>query len=130
MKSIKLTLRLELPKAKEACGKKQLPKRSVESKVREALEAIESDEDSYREWKFIVRVYNNLVDIEKRSPKAENLLEMIRPVIEEYGIGSSEDIHFEDGTQHSVNRDETGTPKKDSEYLLLDNRVTRKKNRK
>lgn len=57
---------------------------SVEDKVRDALECIESGYKSDVEWLMINRLYTSLQKA-KQSPRVRNLRKMIEPVMAKYG---------------------------------------------
>jgi hypothetical protein len=58
---------------------------SVEDKVREALECIDSGYESHVEWLMIGGLYKKLKQLARPSPRALNLIEMIEPVLAKYG---------------------------------------------
>lgn len=78
---MKLSISIEMPKMEEP--RKDKP--SLEEKVRDCLECIESNEDSRKEWEFIRTLNNKLMKKKRKGSRATNLLEMIAPVIEKYG---------------------------------------------
>lgn len=87
--SIKVMLELPMPApapvAPPPVEKKPEPKVSVEDKVREALECIDSGYESGVEWAMINRLYKDLCNLKKPSPRAENLKKMIEPVLAKFG---------------------------------------------
>lgn len=84
MSQIQLMLQMEVPST--ADQKEEKPKGpSVEDQVREALECIDSGHDSHVEWNMIRRLYRQLHDMKKKSPRVENLMKMIEPVLQKYG---------------------------------------------
>lgn len=58
---------------------------SLEEKVRECLECIESAEESRKQWEFIRNLHNKLMKKKRKGSRAHNLLKMMAPVIEKYG---------------------------------------------
>lgn len=88
--SIKLMLELPMPSAKppqppQPPQKKPEPRESIEDKVREALECIDSGYESAVEWSMINRIYSDLCKLKKPSPRATNLKKLIEPVLSKYG---------------------------------------------
>lgn len=64
------------------------PRLSVEDKVREALDLIESGHESSIEWRMISRLYRDLKAMsggKRKSPRVRNLIKMIEPVLAKYG---------------------------------------------
>lgn len=60
-------------------------KPSVEERVREAIECIESGHDSYMEWKLLNKLYASL-QVMKKTERTQSLIEMIEPVLSKYGM--------------------------------------------
>lgn len=87
--SVKLMLEIPMPtpapQKPVQRAEPQEQKASVEDKVREALDCIDSGHDSAVEWSMINRVYKDLMALKKPSPRAKNLMGMIEPVLEKYG---------------------------------------------
>lgn len=79
MSQINLLLSLDVPQHRS-----EKRKFSIEDEVREALDLIESGNDSHVEWNMIRRLYREIC---KRKPTARiaNLKEMIEPVLSKYG---------------------------------------------
>lgn len=62
--------------------------RTVEDRVREAIECIESGFDSQSDWSLLLRLYKALLSYKKEnraSDRMVNLMEMIHPVLAKYG---------------------------------------------
>lgn len=57
----------------------------VEDQVRDALECIESGYNSEKEWRMIRKLYQALVKMPRKSPRVQNLINMILPVVSRYG---------------------------------------------
>ena len=87
--SVKLMLEIPMPapapRAPVVKPEPVEPKASVEDKIREALDCIDSGHDSAVEWSMVNRVYRDLCALKKPSPRAKALKEMIEPVLEKYG---------------------------------------------
>lgn len=85
--SIKLMLELPMPTPAPVpvAPKKEEPEYSVEDKVREALECIDSGHESGVEWAMINRLYADLCKLKKPSKRALNLKKMIEPVLAKFG---------------------------------------------
>jgi hypothetical protein len=58
---------------------------SVEDRVRDALDCIDSGHNSNVEWVMINRLYKNLVQKRGKNKRIDNLLAMIEPVMAKYG---------------------------------------------
>ena len=82
---IKISVALEMPSPSAPVPEAPPAPTPIEDQVREALDCIESGEDSGREWAFINRTYKALTEMKKPSPRAKNLIEMIKPVLAHYG---------------------------------------------
>jgi len=86
--SIKVMLELPMPAPQPVQVKKpesKVEKVPVEDKVREALECIDSGYESGVEWAMINRLYRDLKKLKKPTPRAENLMKMIEPVLAKFG---------------------------------------------
>lgn len=87
--SVKLMLEIPMPSPAPqkpiAREEPEEQKASVEDKVREALDCIDSGNESAVEWSMVNRVYRDLKALKKPSPRAKNLMGMIEPVLEKYG---------------------------------------------
>lgn len=118
MKEIKLTVKLAMPEADpDGEPKHQSPRICVEDKVRDCLEKIEMNEDSYEEWEFIRRLNNKLMQKKKLGKRAKNLLEMISPTIEKHGPKTSKKV-ISKSEGHSATRPDGKSLKKSTAYLL------------
>ncbi len=61
-------------------------KKSVEDKVREAIELVESGYCSHVEWLMLNRLMTDLKKSkQKKSQRVQNLISMIEPVLSKYG---------------------------------------------
>jgi len=65
-------------------------KPSIEERVDEALELIDSDAESIAEWNFIKNLNNRLCKCKKLSPKAKKILEKIQPILHKHRDANSE----------------------------------------
>lgn len=81
---MKLSINIEMPNYQEDKKTKRNGP-TLEEKVRECLECIESNEDSMQEWEFIRRLNNKLMSKPKKGQRTRKLLEMMNPVISKYG---------------------------------------------
>lgn len=92
---MKLTILIEgaPPAPHPGTSKDQAPAApTIEQKVRDALECIESGHDSVVEWKMINGLYAVLRK-RKKTARVKNLLEMIEPTLSRYGLcGTSEEL--------------------------------------
>jgi len=66
--------------------------KSIEERVRECILAIESGEDSKREWELIKKLNNELMRHSRLSPRAKNVLRLIKPIIDKYGLMDSDKV--------------------------------------
>lgn len=83
MPKISISMSLEMPRRDSP---PTYTKRcSVEEKVREALELIDSGHDSRVEWEMIIRLYRTLRNTKKKTKRMVNLIQMIEPVLEKFG---------------------------------------------
>lgn len=80
---LKIMLNMEPPKA-GSCAYPQKEEKSIEEEVREALELIDSGHESYTEWKMINKLARELRT--RKDSRSKNLLSMIDPILEKYGI--------------------------------------------
>lgn len=85
---MKLLLKLEMPH--ETPHKEPVP--NLEDKVRQAIELVDSGYCSNVEWILLNKMYKQLCGM-KKTPRVENLIKMIEPVLAKYGYHkvSSED---------------------------------------
>lgn len=82
---VSITVALQMPEADSKITKPLAEKQPVEEQVREALDKIESGEDSHAEWLFINSVYKKLQGLKKPSKRAISIKKMIEPVLAHYG---------------------------------------------
>lgn len=59
--------------------------RSVEERVRDAVELIDTGYNSEVEWDMIRRLWNYLCACKQHTERQRRILEMIKPVMEKYG---------------------------------------------
>lgn len=86
--SIKVMLELPMPAPAPAPVAQKKPESTrvpLEDRVREALECIDSGHESGVEWAMINGLYRDLCKLKKPSPRAENIKEMIEPVLSKFG---------------------------------------------
>lgn len=69
----------------------QRPQVTVEDRVRDALDCIDSGYESPVEWRMVVRLFDYLLGKGKRSPREQNLVDMIQPILAKYGYYESPD---------------------------------------
>lgn len=80
---MKIKLLIEqTPPRREECRKK--PTLSVEEKVRDACDLIESGHDSREEWNLIRNINNHLMKKEHLNKRQANILLMIQEIIDKY----------------------------------------------
>jgi len=65
--------------------KREQPKKSLESEIRESIRLIESDVDSVIEWRALKLFYRDLLRIKKPNKRVQALIDMIKPVLNKYG---------------------------------------------
>lgn len=78
-------------------------RQSLEERVRECLDKIDSWDESRKEWEFIRTLNNKLQAKKKLGSRAKNLLKMIAPVIEKYGQRDPNGVT--DDARHSTSRE-------------------------
>lgn len=67
----------------------QQPHITVEERVRDALDCIDSGYESPVEWRMVCGLFQHLLKSGKRSPREQNLLDMIQPILAKYGYYES-----------------------------------------
>lgn len=82
---MKTRVMIEIGMPGPASGPPPAPSLSVEDQVRDALECIESGYKSDVEWTMVNKLYRALKAKPKLSPRAENLMKMIEPVLAKFG---------------------------------------------
>lgn len=87
---MKLSLAIEMPAPK--MERKACPRPSVEDRVREALECIDSGYDSSVEWTLINSMYRKLRSLKRPNERAKNLIKMIEPVLSKFGYHSTDNL--------------------------------------
>ena len=65
------------------------PDTSIEEEVRQAIEMIDSGHDSYVEWKLLNKLARELRP--RKDARSKNLMEMIDPVLQKYGMHGVEE---------------------------------------
>jgi hypothetical protein len=88
---MKLLINLSIPEPQpQQPAEPQNPqeqKCSLEDNVRELLDLIESGHESIVEWRVINRLYSDLQSPKyKNNPKAQNIREMIEPILAKNGF--------------------------------------------
>lgn len=58
---------------------------TVEEKVREAIDLVDSGYCSHTEWLMLNKLYESLCRNKKQGPRIQNLKKMIEPVLAKYG---------------------------------------------
>lgn len=90
MSQIKLMLQVGIPTETRA---PEYEKPSVEERVRDAIECIESGYKSDVQWLLLNKLYTSLSKKPKLSPRARNIVQMIEPLLAKYGyhkVGATE----------------------------------------
>jgi hypothetical protein len=64
----------------------------LEERIKDMCDLIESGYDSAVEWKTIRKVHNELAKRDKLTERQQNILDLIKPVIDKYGNGDPEGI--------------------------------------
>lgn len=64
---------------------------TIEEKVRDAIELIDSDHESREEWSLLNRLQGALKKLEPKTERIVNLIETIAPVLAKYGMHGVED---------------------------------------
>ena len=72
------------PKEKSKYPTREKARGSIEERVKEALDKIDSGKDSHVEWAMINRLYAALQK-KDRTPRVDNLLKKIEPIMSKYG---------------------------------------------
>jgi hypothetical protein len=81
--SVKIVLEVGMPTP--SSEKPEECKQSPEEQVREALEVIDSGEESKVEWILVNKLYKQLKSLKKPNSRARNLIQLIEPVLAKYG---------------------------------------------
>lgn len=85
-KGTKLVISLQIPEPQVARATPPPVKRPpLEDQVREALELIESGNESRMEWILLNKIHACLKKKKKLSPRGKNIVKMIEPVLAHYG---------------------------------------------
>lgn len=87
---MKLQVLIDVPDPKTTSKYPEIPKSSIEDEVRQAIDCIESGHDSVVEWKMINKLHKELKNM-KKTPRIQNLLGMIEPVMSKYGLHGVEE---------------------------------------
>lgn len=85
---MRLNLLIELPPPPPVELRPQI---SVEDRVRDALNCIDSGHESPVEWRMVSRLFSYLQEKAQRSRREQNILDMIQPVLAKYGYYESAD---------------------------------------
>lgn len=86
----KITILIDSVPSPEKTKKSAGP--SVEERVQDALELINSGHESRAEWEFIRRVNNYLMKKSQLNSREKNVLAMIQPCIKKHGMQSGSHI--------------------------------------
>lgn len=79
---MRLSIQLEMPPPEKS---RRVPEpMSIEDKVRDAVELCESGYCSDVEWRMLCRLRDALRE-KKQTPRIQNLLQMIQPILNKYG---------------------------------------------
>lgn len=81
---MKLQILVEMPHPAPEKTEKAPVGLSIEDKVRDALDCIDSGYDSRVEWLMINKLYSELQK-RKQTPRVQNLRKMIEPVLAKFG---------------------------------------------
>jgi len=81
----RISISLQMPSAEAPVRKPEASRVPVEDRIREALECIESGEDSAQEWILVNKIYKLLKSKKNLGPRGRNLIKMIEPVLAHYG---------------------------------------------
>lgn len=84
MPDIQLSVGISMPDQKQD-QQESKPALSVEDKVRYMLDLVESGYRSDTEWKILNRMFRDLQAMPKKSPRVQNLIRMIGPVLSKFG---------------------------------------------
>lgn len=82
---MKMIVSLEMPPALAEPRQPLPPPVSVEEKVRDAMECIESGHPSQVEWLMVNKLYAALKAKKNPSPRMQSLIQMIEPTLAKYG---------------------------------------------
>lgn len=80
-----MRIMIEMPEPQAPSATQQALPLSVEDKVKHALDMIDSSCKSDIEWLMINKLYKELCAVEKKSPRIENLVAMIEPLLAKFG---------------------------------------------
>jgi len=82
----KLMLEIGMPGVERTAAAQEEPEGpTVEERVKDALDLIDSGHESPVEWRMISRLYNSLCALAKPSKRAINLIETMEPILAKYG---------------------------------------------
>jgi hypothetical protein len=71
------------------------PKQSVEDRVKEWMEDVESGRPSREQWIRLRNLFNKLANAPKLSPRAQNIVKMIEPIMQKYGFMDSKGVDLQ-----------------------------------
>ena len=83
--STQIMISLSVPSPESTAKKEEIKSTPLEDEIRDALELIDSGHESHVEWIMINKVFKALQDRPKKSPRVQNLINMIQPVLSKYG---------------------------------------------
>lgn len=85
---MKVSISIEMPKPDTEIPE-VYKKVSVEDKIRQMLDLIDTDHSDHVDWETLRRLYNKLQSIKAPSRRQKNLIDMITPVMEKYGYSDA-----------------------------------------
>lgn len=80
-----IRISIAVPMPKPAQQEHRGPRCTPEEKVREAIDSIDSGNDSHVEWLLLNKLYKQMCELKRPSPRADNLKKMIEPVLQKFG---------------------------------------------
>lgn len=80
----RILVSIEMPEARTPPEKKS-PTCTPEQRVRDAIELVESGYCSTREFLTLSKLYKALCARKEKSPRVQNIISMIKPVLAKYG---------------------------------------------
>lgn len=86
----KITILIDSVPSPEKTAKSRGP--SVEERIQDALDMIDSGHESRSDWEFIRRVNNCLMKKPKLSTREKDILAMIQPCIKKHGMASGSQV--------------------------------------
>lgn len=85
MSNIRVMLSMEVPKPSPVQAKPEAASVTIEDRVRDLIDRIDSGYRSDMEWILLNKLHSSLSEKRGKSKRIDNLLAMIEPIMAKYG---------------------------------------------